>query len=210
VTPCAGKRLLASGRPQFDITETPGVPPHPPMKRIIPVVALLFLPLASFAETVDLGLHGTLTMAVPKGWTVTTQKEEDSGFAITLSPTGPENAKCLMNIAYVPDPKPVAKEEIDEKVLSVSDQFVDASVEKQKVLRPFTLTNGAFGSYCVFTDASLVGKPAKHDEFKVIGIGIIRFRDDLMAAVSIAADDEKGPDFAAMLAAVSGATVSRK
>lgn len=180
------------------------------MKRPLCLLALILLPLALSAETIDLGLHGSLSIAVPKGWTVSTQKEEDSGVAITLSPVGPENAKCILSVAVVPDPKPVAKEEIDEKVLSVCEQFVDASVEKKSVLRPFTVTNGAFGSYCVFTDASLVGKPTKRDEFKVIGIGIIRFRDDLMAAVSIAADDEKGPDFAAMLAAVSGATVTKK
>jgi hypothetical protein len=44
----------------------------------------------------------------------------------------------------------------------------------------------------------------------MVGVGIIQFSDDLMAAVSLAADDEKGSDFVAMLAAVSSATITQK
>jgi L-fucose mutarotase/ribose pyranase (RbsD/FucU family) len=64
-----------------------------------------------------------------------------------------------------------------------------------------------YGAYCLFTDASMVGQPTKKDEFKVIAIGMIRFNDDVSAAVSLLTDDAAGPDFAAMLKAVSGATV---
>jgi hypothetical protein len=176
------------------------------MRRFLPLLALLSLAASARADTVDLGPRGSLSIAVPRGWTLASQKEEDSGLAITISPPSDVNAKLLVNIAFVPEPKPVSKDEVNEKVLTVCDQFVDASVEKKKTLRDFPVAAPAFGSYCVFTDASLVGQPAKKDEFKVIGVGIIRFSDDVMAAVSIAADDPKGPDFAAMLAAVSGAS----
>jgi hypothetical protein len=178
------------------------------MKPLILRILLLVLPAVARAETVDLGPHGTFTIALPKGWILSAHKEEDSGIAVTLSPSGGENAKCLINITYVPEPKPVAKETIDEQVLSICDQFVEESVEKRKVLRDLGLTGGAYGSYCVFTDTSRVGQPVVHDVFKVIGIGVIRFRDDVMAAVSVAGDDEKGADFAAMLAALKSATVS--
>ncbi len=180
------------------------------MKRLLPLLALLLLPTVAPAETIDLGTHGSLAIAVPKGWTLSTQKEEDSGVAVTLAPPAGVNAKLLLNIAFVPEPKPVSKEEVQEKVLSVCDQFVDASVERKKTLRDFALTSPAFGSYCIFTDASLVGKASKPDEFKVIGVGIIRYSDDVMAAVSIAGDDETGPDFAAMTAAVSSTSLGKK
>jgi hypothetical protein len=180
------------------------------MKRILPLLALLILPAFASAATVDLGTRGTLSIAVPKGWTLSTQKEEDAGFALTISPPSGVNAKLLLNIAFVPEPKPVSKEEVNEKVLSVCDQFVDASVEKKKVLQDFSLTAPAFGSYCVFTDASLVGQPPKPDEFKIIGVGIIRYTDDVMGAVSLACDDPKGADYAAMMAAVSSTSLSPK
>jgi hypothetical protein len=180
------------------------------MKRLLPLLALLLLPAFASADTVDLGTRGTLSVAVPKGWTMSTQKEEDSGVAVTLSPPAGVNAKLLLNVAFVPEPKPVSKDEVEEKVLSVCDQFVDASVEKKKIPREFSLTGSAFGSYCVFTDASLVGKASKSDEFKVIGVGIIRYSDDVMAAVSIAGDDEKGSDFGAMMAAIASTSLAKK
>jgi L-fucose mutarotase/ribose pyranase (RbsD/FucU family) len=74
------------------------------------------------------------------------------------------------------------------------------------VLHDFNVSMG-YGAYCLFTDASMVGQPTKKDEFKVIAIGMIRFNDDVSAAVSLLTDDAAGPDFAAMLKAVSGATV---
>jgi hypothetical protein len=180
------------------------------MKQFIPLIALLILPTLAPADTVDLGLHGSLAITVPTGWALSTQKEEDSGVALTLSPPAGVNAKLLLNIAFVPEPKPVPKEEMNEKVLSVCDQFVDASVEKKKTLVDFRLPGSAFGSYCLFTDASLVGRPPKPDEFKVIGVGIIRYADDVMAAVSLAGDDVKGPDFAEMMAAVSSTSLTKK
>lgn len=191
-----------------------GSPPRPPAGRIPPMklllwIALFFLPLFAGAETVDLGVHGTFTISVPKGWTLSSHKEEDSGVAVTLSPAGTTNAKCLLNITYLPEPKPVPKETVDEQVETVCDQFVEESVEKKKVLRDFGMTGGAYGSYCLFTDASQVGKPIVHDVFKVIAIGIVRFKDDVFAAVSIADDDEKGPEFEAMLSAVRSASVSQ-
>jgi len=180
------------------------------MKRFIPLLAFLALPAFALAETIDLGTRGALGIAVPKGWTLSTQKEEDSGVALTISPPSGVNAKLLLNITFVPEPKPVSRDEVQEKVLSVCDQFVDASVEKKKTLRDFSLSGSAFGSYCIFTDASLVGQPPKTDEFKVIGVGIVRYSDDVMAAVSLAGDDAKGTDFAAMMAAVSSTSFTKK
>ena len=178
------------------------------MKRAVAWLALLALPFLAYPETVDLGTHGMLSISVPSGWRLSSHKEEDTGVAITLSPPAPVNAKCLLNVTYVAEPKPVAKEAVDEQVLSVCDQFVDQSVEKRKTLRELGMPGGAYGSYCVFTDASMVGKASAPDEFKVIGIGIIHFRDDVMAAVSLAADDAGGGDFASMLAAVRSTSVS--
>jgi hypothetical protein len=44
----------------------------------------------------------------------------------------------------------------------------------------------------------------------MLAIGIIRFNDDVSASVSLLFDDEKGPDFPEMLAAISSAKVAKK
>jgi hypothetical protein len=179
------------------------------MKRALSLVALAFAPLLAKSETVDLGTHGTLNISVPSGWTFSAQKAEENGYAVTLSAPGEVNGKCLLTLIYVPNPEAFTKERIQDEVLVAADQYVDASVEKKKVLRDFNVPN-SFGYYCVFTDASLVGKPSEHDNFKVVGVGEIRFSDDLTSAVSLLADDEKGPEFKAMLAAISSIRVTRQ
>jgi len=177
------------------------------MKRFVLLLALLALPLAVRADKVDLGPHGTFTVTPPSGWTVSTKNAGEAGTVVSLTPPGDANAACVITVSVVPVTEAVTKEKVQEETLAVCDQFVDASVEKKKTLRDFNMAS-SYGYYCVFTDASMVGQPAKKGEFKVIGVGVVRLQDDVMATVGISADDEKGADFAAMLAAVATAAVA--
>jgi hypothetical protein len=181
------------------------------MKRTLLLSALLLvLPLCARADTVDLGDHGSLAIAVPKGWKLTTAPWEQPGVAITVTPPDGANAQFLFNILFVPKGMSDLKPDVDEKVLNEAGMFIDMSVEKKKVLRKFAMSGDAYGSYCVFTDASLVGKPPQKDNFKVISAGIIWFSDAVSGATSILCDDEKGPEFAAMVAMASSATLKAK
>lgn len=179
------------------------------MKRLLSLGALVLAPLLARSETLDLVAHGTFSINVPSGWTFSAQKMEENGYAVTLSAPAGANAKCVVSLIYVPNPEAFTKERIQDEVLVAADQYVDASVEKRKVLRDFSVPD-AIGYYCVFTDASLVGKPAEHDNFKVVGVGEIRFSQDLTSAVSLLADDENGPEFKAMLAAISSIKIAKQ
>jgi hypothetical protein len=177
------------------------------MKRLALLLALVLSPALARAETVDLGPKGVLSLSLPAGWTMSSKAEEGSGVAITLTPPGDANAAGLLNVTILPTPEPLTKEKVQEQALAISEQFVAASVEKKKELREFHLAAG-FGYYCVFTDASRVGLPPKKDDFKVIGVGVVGLRDDVFAAVGMSADDEKGPEFTALVAAVSSLSLS--
>jgi hypothetical protein len=177
------------------------------MKRIIPLLALLLSPAPAQAASADLGPHGTITLSVPKDWTIATQKEEDSGIILVVSPPAEVNAKLVVNVVFPLDRQPFSKEAIQQEAAAAGEQFVDASVEKKTVLRDFKLSSG-YGAYCVLTDASMVGKPKEKDAFKMVGTGVIWFSEDVKAGVTMLADDANGPDFAALLAAVSSASVS--
>jgi hypothetical protein len=179
------------------------------MTRFTFLAALLLTAAVARSETFDVGVRGTYTITPPKGWTVTSQAEEDSGIALTLTAPAAVNASGIINLTFVPKEEPVSKEQLKEAVLALGDKFVDQSVEKKKDLRDFSVGQG-FGYYCVFTDASLVGQPPKKDSFKVVAVGIVHVNDDLLATVGISCDDEKGPDFAAVMAAVSTASFSPK
>ncbi len=177
------------------------------MKHIILLLALLLPPLSASAETLDMGIHGTFTISVPKGWKYTAAKEGDTGYAVVLAPPAEVNARCVISLVFTQPGEPSTKEDVQEKVLAMGDQFVEASVEKKKVLRDFAVSMG-YGAYCVFTDASRVGQPPEKDNFKVAASGMVRFNGDLSASVIMASDDESGPDFDAMLKAVASAKVA--
>jgi hypothetical protein len=166
------------------------------------------LPILGRAETLDLGPHGKFNVTVPRDWTYSSQKMEETGYAITLSAPGEANARCVLTLVYVDNPEPLSKEKVQADVLGACDQFVAESVEKAKVLREFDVP-GAYGVYCVFTDASMVGKPVQRDAYKAVALGEVHLTDDVTMSASLLFDDEKGPEFKAMLAAVSSASVSK-
>jgi hypothetical protein len=134
----------------------------------------------------------------------------DTGVNLTLSPAAGVNASCTIGVVFVPKGATAAKADVDEKVVQQAQVFVPVSVEKKANLRKFSLAGDAYGSYCVFTDASLVGQPPQKDNFKVVGLGIIWFNDDVSAATSLSCDDEKGPEFAAMLGAANSVVLTKK
>ena len=178
------------------------------MKRGLLLCALLALAPVSRAETVDLGTHGKFSVTVPEGWKCSVQKMEETGYAVTLSPPGTANASCLLTLVYVDNPEPLSKDRVQGQVLSACDQFVDQSVEKKKTLQEFTIP-GAYGVYCLFTDASMVGKPAQKDMFKAVALGEVFLAEDVTMSVSMLFDDANGPEYRAMLAAVSSCGVSK-
>jgi hypothetical protein len=178
------------------------------VKRSLLLWALMALPLAAGAETLDLGPHGKFSVAVPKDWTYSVQKMEETGYALTLTAPGDANATCVVTLVYADDPAPLSKEKVQADVLAACDQFVAESVEKVKVLREFDVP-GAYGVYCLFTDASRVGKPVERGSFKAVALGEVHLTDDLTMSASLLFDDEKGPELKAMLAAISSASVSK-
>jgi hypothetical protein len=179
------------------------------MKRLPFLIALLLTASAGRAETFDVGLRGTYTISAPKDWTISTQAEQDSGIAVTMTAPANVNASGIVNLTFVPKDEPATREQVKDAVLALGEKFADQSVEKKETLREFSVSQG-YGYYCVFTDASLVGQPTKKDSFKVVAVGIIRVNDDLLATVGVSCDDEKGPDFTALMASVAAASFSAK
>jgi hypothetical protein len=174
--------------------------------KISAVFALLFSALTIHAAEFDLGSRGLLSIEAPDKWTVTGEPaaRPDStqiGYAIAIKPLNDANAKCLVTFAYVKKGPP-DRESIRKDVLRASEQFVADSVEKKQNLKDYSLKQG-YGAYCLFTDASLVGKPSQKGDYKVMGSGIVQLSDEVLGVVSIFADEVDGKEFKAMLAAIN-------
>jgi len=154
----------------------------------------------------DLGTNGALTIRVPEKWTVAGKAADRPdgshlGYALALKPMGGEHAKCLITFAYVHEPA-VDRERIRKQVVDATKQLVSGSVEKKQSLKDFKLSQG-YGAYCVFTDASLIGKEPEGDDYRVLGSGVIQLSGNVLGVVSIFADDASGLEFKSMLEALN-------
>jgi hypothetical protein len=183
------------------------------MKIIFTLGSLIVLSVVCPAAEVDLGTHGILSFAVPESWTVNSNPANSAdgspvGFAFAFKPRSQANAKCLLSLAYVKGTK-LDKERIRQEVLRITKEFASQSVEKKASLRDFSLKQG-YGAYCLFTDASLVGKPSKRDDYKVMGSGQVQLSEEVVGVVSIFADDAEGPEFKAMLAIINSLELKSK
>jgi len=150
---------------------------------------------------------------VPDTWTVTSNAAKSAdgspvGFAFVFRPRGQANAKCLLTLAYVKKTQ-LDKERIRREVLRATEGFVAQSVEKKTILKDFTIKQG-YGAYCTFTDASLVGKEPKRDDYKVMGSGQVQLSDEVLGVVSIFADAADGPEFKSMLAIINSLDLKPK
>ena len=135
------------------------------MKTSLRLFALLAC-LASFAtagpkpaareETLFLFENRKLTIAVPDGFGYASNKDDRGVFQVKLG--DPKN-RVSLDVIFLPDPEERFKNARTRKEL-INEQFndyVDSSSEKGMQFEELEPRTGV-GTYCVFTDASLIGK----------------------------------------------------
>lgn len=71
------------------------------------------------------------------------------------------------------------KEVIRKEVLRICEQFVSGSVEKKTNMKDSSLETSD-GAYCLFTNASWVGKKPKPGDYKVMGSGEVQPGDNML------------------------------
>jgi len=193
--------------------DAPNQSAAPNMKIYVYICCFIFFALSSQGAEFDLGTHGTLSVTVPDGWSVNGKAANrpdgtSIGYAFAIKPRSDANAKCLLTFAYTTNGAP-NKEVIHKEVLRTCEEFVSESVEKTKNLRDFSLEQG-YGAYCLFTDASLVGKKAKPGDYKVMGSGVVQPADNMLGVVSLFADEADGEELKAMIKIIDSLKVKPK
>jgi len=177
------------------------------------IICIALSLLAGRGAEFDLGTHGTLSVTVPDDWSINgkaVNKPDGTpiGYAFAIKPRSDANAKCLLTFAYTTNGAP-NKEFIRKEVLRICEEFVSESVEKKKNLRDFSLGTG-YGAYCLFTDASLVGKKPKPGDYKVMVSGEIQPADNVVGVVSLFADEADGAELKAMIKIIDSLKVNLK
>ena len=174
------------------------------------IFCLLLSTVSTQAADFDLGTHGKLSVTVPDDWSINGKAASRPdgtpiGYAFAIKPRSDANAKCLLTFAYTRNGAP-NKEVIRKEVLRITEQFVSESVEKKQNLKDFSLEKG-YGGYCLFTDASLVGKKAPPGDYKVMGSGQVQPADNVVGVVSLFADEPDGTEMRAMLMIINSLKV---
>jgi hypothetical protein len=165
------------------------------------------------AAEFDLGTNGTLSATAPDNWSINGKSANRPdgtpiGYALAIKPRTAANGKCLLTFAYITNGAP-NKEAIRKEVLRITKQFASESVEKQQNLKDFSLEKG-YGCYCLFTDASLVGKTPPPGEYKVMGSGEVQPGDNLIGVVSLFADEADGEEMKSMVKIINSLKVRPK
>lgn len=154
------------------------------------------------AAEFDLGARGTLSLKVPEDWKVENREVKGRegmpvGYAVTFTPRNGAKAKGLINLIYTTNAIPI-KEAVRKEVLRSTEPFVRRSVEKKATLKEIPLGSG-FGIYAQFTDAALVGKTPKTNDFKVAVLGQVHPKDKIAGAVTLLTDDAEGKEIKEMM-----------
>jgi hypothetical protein len=149
-------------------------------------------------EIVAIFEHRRVSLTVPEGFTFT--RSEDQSGAVTVKLTGPRNSLDLQ-LVFLPD---VDNDFVGsararkEFMVQAFQEFVATSVEQAMQFEELEPRVGR-GTYCVFTDAALVGKPQlPPNEFLHVTVGLKAWRGTY-AVFKLFSNDTLSAEYRALL-----------
>ena len=121
-------------------------------------------------QTFILSADHSVTMAVPDGYVFSSGRDESGMIMAKL--VDPKNGNELQ-VSFRPDPESrlgVERQQMDF-LAQVCRQYAEGSVEHRYDFKPLGPRSGT-GTYCTFTDASLVGTAPPKGEFLHVTTGV--------------------------------------
>lgn len=147
------------------------------MKPSLPALLLISLLAAGASalakdrdETLILSQDHRITITVPDGYVFSSGREESG---MIMAKIADAKEKVQLQVSFRPDPESrlgVEQQQMDF-LAQVCRQYAEDSVEKSYDFKPLAPHRGS-GTYCVFTDASLVGKPVPKGEVLNVTTGV--------------------------------------
>ena len=131
--------------------------------------AALFAKDKSNDQTLLLG-DRRVTIAVPDGY-IYSSGRDDQGIIMAKITDGREKIDLQVRFQPDPDSRLGAESQQMEFLANVCQQYAEGSVEKSYDFKPLAPHRGS-GTYCSFTDASLVGRDPPKGEFLHVTTGV--------------------------------------
>jgi hypothetical protein len=131
--------------------------------------------------------RGTVRMTVPSGWAAASRDAGDLGVALRAAP---ETGAVLVQItvAALPPGEPFRSEDVKKELERLVQPYLDGSVEKSFAPKPLPVSQGS-GWVVQLTDASLVGKPPRRGDSKVMRNALAALGDRILMIATIQFDD---------------------
>ncbi|MCL2872555.1 MAG: hypothetical protein FWF41_06225 [Betaproteobacteria bacterium] len=185
------------------------------MKKVTPLLIALFAVVSfvistAHAATIKLEPDSKLEIDLPDNWKSEVAKGKlDGGISYIVKITAPEKERLSIRIdvgrfaqnRMLPTD---AAAQMKKKMQKAGENLLGMAVEKQIAMKDLEIKNG-FGVYYTITDASLVGKPPKPNDYKTMSSFALYYGDDDTSAfVNILADDANSPAFQRTLKALAG------
>src|SRR5215510_2292630 len=152
------------------------------------VLVIGFAPAEVHAEAFDWPGYGTVSAAVPTGWSVHAQSTKNVEFYLIAEPQAGPVVNAQFSLIILPPEQPLKVEQVKSRLEDITRQFLDRSVEKVFDPKPLTLSRGS-GWVVEFTDASLLGKPAEPGNYKVTRSALALLDDQVILIATILFDD---------------------
>jgi hypothetical protein len=148
-------------------------------------------------ETLSLFENRKVTVAVPDGFEAVVHKGDEGIHQVVLSDA---KKRVSLDIVFLPDPEEKFKQARPRREM-LAEQFsdyVDSSTEKGMQFEELQPRTGA-GTYCVFTDAKLIGKTdLPPGEYLHVTAGLKTW-PGVFALFRLFSNDTTSPEYAAAM-----------
>jgi uncharacterized protein YbdZ (MbtH family) len=172
------------------------------------VLVIGFAPTAVHGEAFDWPGYGTVSVAVPAGWSVRPQSTNKERFYLIAKPQAAPVASAQFSLIISPPEQPLRVEQVKGRLEDMTRQSLDQSVEKAFDPKPLTLSRGS-GWVVQLTDASLLGKPAEPGKYKVMRSALALLDDQVTLVATILFDDPSLPEVGTAMSLLSSLRFER-
>lgn len=149
------------------------------------------------AENVILFLDHRVTITVPTGFTYTSGRDDDGTIVAQLTDAKQANR---LQVQFQPDPaNRLATERPQMDFLAEAcRRYAEGSVERSFDFKPLDPRSGQ-GTYCTFTDATLVGRPPTKGEYLHVTTGL-KVWPGWVIVFTLLSNDTTSKDYQTLLA----------
>lgn len=170
------------------------------------LLAASLLPARAPADDFQWPGRGVIRVVVPAGWSLRSQDAGGVGYVFKAQPKAGPPLVLRITLAALPADKPMRADAVKGQLEEMVRPYLGGSVEKRFDPRPLALPKGS-GLYVQLTDASLVGKPPRAGDLKVMRNALALLDGQIAMVATLQFDDPSAPQVGEAMALLASLRV---